>query len=137
MLRSSESTVLNHSDTLIYLTICNAIKWWQLYSHSFNNIHLSALTLYLLKSYTCSLVLRALCPDCEPRARQFTYGALYPPAYHLYGALCPPAYYLHSFNLWFIRRSYQWIDALVCKPQFIRWSPQSLTPWYLNLQSFY
>jgi hypothetical protein len=29
------------------------------------------------------------------------------------------------------------LDALVCKPQFIRWSPQSLTPWYLNLQSFY
>jgi hypothetical protein len=62
--------------------------------------------------------------------------------------------YYYSFNLWFIRRSYQCIDALVPKlqftrwssqlldalvrkPQFIRWSPQSLTPWYLNLQSFY
>jgi len=62
--------------------------------------------------------------------------------------------YYYSFNFWFIRRSYQFIDALVPKlrftrwssqlldalvrkPQFIRWSPQSLTPWYLNLQSFY
>jgi hypothetical protein len=42
------------------------------YPHTFNNIHLSALTLYLLKSYTCLLVLRTLCPDCEPHARQST-----------------------------------------------------------------
>jgi len=88
---SSESTVLNHSDTLIYLTICNAIKWWQLYSHTFNHIHLSTLlfiylshilafilakalclasmSLVLLKLKSL-LVLRALCPDCEPCARQ-------------------------------------------------------------------
>jgi len=137
------------------------------YPHTFNNIHLSALTLYLLKSYTCLLVLKGLCPDCEPRARQST-TELCAPTVSLVPAslsflwslvlplwvLCPLAYYLHSFNLWFIRRSYQWIDALVpklwftrwssqlldalvCKPQFIRWSPQSLTPWYLNLRSFY
>jgi len=42
------------------------------YPYTFNNIHLSALTLYLLESYTCLFVLRALYPDCGPRARQST-----------------------------------------------------------------
>jgi len=148
MLWSSESTVLNDSDTLIYLTICNAIKWWQLYSHKFNHIYLSALTLYLLKSYTCLLVLRALCPTVSLVPASLLQSLVLPlwalclPAYHLYGALCslcgPCARQLiicipSTFGL-----SVGLISELM--PWYLNFGLPAglvncLTPWFVNLSS--
>jgi hypothetical protein len=148
MLWLSESVVLNHSDTLIYLTICNAIKWWQLYPHTFNHVHLSALTLYLLKSYTFLLVLRALCPTVGLvlvsllRSLVLPLWALCPLDYHLCGALCslygPCACQLiitipSSFGL-----SVGLINELM--PWYLNFGlpvglVNCLTPWYVSFSS--
>jgi hypothetical protein len=86
--------------------------------------------LYRLWALCLPIYYGALCSHYEPCARQLCY----------YYLLTLSHYY--SFNLWFICRSYQCIDAyrylnlrfirwssqlldaLVLKPQFIRWSPQ-------------
>jgi len=58
MLWSSESTVLNHSDTLIYITIYDAFKWWhihiQIIIFTYNYAYPFTLTIHVLK--TISLV---------------------------------------------------------------------------------
>jgi len=130
-----------HSDTLIYLTIYNASKWWQLYPYTYNHIHIQSCSFFyfnslLLKDISLFIILLvphvttnywAIPPLWEP---YFPYRlwALCSPIY--YGALCshcgPCArqlcyYYLltlshyYSFNLWFIRQSCQCIDVIVPK----------------------
>jgi hypothetical protein len=148
-----------HSDTLIYLTIYNASKWWQLYPHTYNHIRIQSCSFFYFNSLllkVISLLITLLVPHVT--TNYWAILSLLEPYLHYWnhashtGAITPlpkPYFQCQSHNSTYlpyltvtpstfglsidpISVLMPWYLNFLLSIDLLNW----LTPCYLNLQSF-